>query len=413
MQRYDPGASAVAGDLLAVLGPERVVIDPDVIDAFRRDQALMVPAGHPLAVVRARSVDDVVETLRWASARHAPVVTRGAGTGLAGGANAIDGCVVLSTQNMNEIVGVNPAQRSARVQCGVINGDLAAAAATHGLCYPPDPSSRSTCTIGGNIATNAGGACCLLYGVTGDHVAELTAVLADGTVIHTGALTRNNVAGFDLTRLLIGSEGTLAVIVEAAVRLVPAPAKSATLMAFFTSLDAAARAIAGMQAGVRTSLRASRSYLRGCGDGSRRRRDVHGCSASGITRAGTHWFDRTRRRRSSNHSDPGAGRADRDHRGRSWRGRRNFRPRRRRQSASDRALRSERWLVSSRRDGSVRRGGPRRAPLRWLDNGRARNWRAENGVLMRHDRRRRARPDAPRIKRAFDPDGILNPGRAI
>jgi glycolate oxidase len=196
----------------------------------------------------------VVTTLRVANDRRIPVVTRAAGTGLAGGANAIDGCVLLSVLALDRIIRIDEATRTAVVEPGVLNGTLAKEAAARGLYYAPDPSSRDISTIGGNIATNAGGACCLKYGVTGDHVAALEVVLADGSRIRTGGLARKNVAGFDLTRLLVGSEGTLGVIVQATMRLLRAPDPPGTLLAFFDTLDDAASAIVAMDASTDLSL---------------------------------------------------------------------------------------------------------------------------------------------------------------
>jgi glycolate oxidase len=239
MSAIDP----VVEELVSRLGPTSVVTDPDIMDASRRDDAPVAPAGVPCAVVRARSTTDVVTTLRVATEHRTPVVTRGAGTGLSGGANAIDGSVVLSVAAMNEIVEIDVAGRMATVQPGVINADLSAAVAEHGLWYVPDPASRAISSIGGNIATNAGGGCCAKYGVTGDHVARLSAVLADGSTINTGAITRKNVAGYDLTRLLVGSEGTLAVIVEATVRLRIAPHPPSTLVASFDAVTDAGHAV--------------------------------------------------------------------------------------------------------------------------------------------------------------------------
>ncbi|GGW57230.1 FAD-linked oxidase [Streptomyces lucensis JCM 4490] len=222
----------VAAALAAAL-PGRVVTDRHAMEAYRRDQCLLAPAGRPAAVVRARSTDDVITTLRTAGDHHAPVVTRGAGTGLAGAANAIDDCVVLSLTGMDRILSLDVPGRTAIVEPGVLTGVLDARAREHGLWYPPDPGSKAISTIGGNLATNAGGMCCAKYGVTADHVAALTAVLADGRVIRTGPPTRKNVTGLDLTRLLVGSEGTLAVIVDATVRLRPLPAATATAVAAF------------------------------------------------------------------------------------------------------------------------------------------------------------------------------------
>lgn len=222
---------------------EGVIADPALMGAWSRDQSPIAPDAAPLAVVRARSVDDVVAALRWAQRHGVAVVTRGAGTGLTGGANALAGCLVLSVAGMDRIVAIDAARRLATVQPGVVNADLDRAAAEHGLRYAPDPGSRDTCTIGGNIATNAGGMACCKYGVTADHVAALTVVLADGEVVRLGAATRKNVAGLDLLRLVIGSEGTLGVIVEADVWLLPAATTASTVAASFASLGAAMGAV--------------------------------------------------------------------------------------------------------------------------------------------------------------------------
>ena len=246
--------AAVIDALRNRLAADRLVTDPDVMDQYRHDRALTATAGKPIAVVRAHTVDDVVATLEVAAATSSPVVTRGAGTGLAGGANAIDGCIVLSTEAMNRVLSIDVAQRTATVEPGVLNGDLAAAVAEHNLWYAPDPSSRAICSIGGNVATNAGGACCVKYGVTGDHVLALKAVLADGTIINTGSAVRKNVAGLDLTKILIGSEGTLAVVVEVTVRLRPAPRPPATLVAIFPSCEAAGEAVLAIDSVAEFSL---------------------------------------------------------------------------------------------------------------------------------------------------------------
>lgn len=249
------GRSDWSAALVGALGsPLPVSTDPDVLVAFTRDQAPLAPAGTPLALVRARHADDVVATLRFANEFRIPVVTRAAGTGLAGGANAIDGCIVLSVAGLNSIVRIDEAARLAVVEPGVLNATLGTEAAARGLWYAPDPASREISTIGGNIATNAGGSCCLKYGVTGDHVAALDVVLASGERIHTGALTKKNVAGYDLTRLLVGSEGTLGVIVQATVRLLRAPRPASTLVAFFATLEQAGQAIIDLDRTVELSL---------------------------------------------------------------------------------------------------------------------------------------------------------------
>lgn len=237
----------IAGALAARLPTDEVATDADVLAAYSRDQAGFCDAGRAAVLVMPRSVDSVVATLKLANETGTPVVTRGAGSGLSGGANAIDGCIILSLHRMDRLLELDATGGFARVEPGILNATLDAHAREHGLMYAPDPSSRDISSIGGNVATNAGGACCLKYGVTGDHVMALQAVLADGSVIRTGAATRKNVAGLDLNRLLVGSEGTLAVIVEVTVRLLPAQPQAGTLVAFFPSLVQAGEAIVGLQ----------------------------------------------------------------------------------------------------------------------------------------------------------------------
>jgi glycolate oxidase subunit GlcD len=220
-------------------GAAAVITEPAATQAYRRDQCPFVDAGTPAVVVRPAEVADVIATIKVASRHRLPVVPRGAGSGLAGGANAIDGCILLDLGAMSRILEIDPVARTATVEPGALNGDLDRAARSEGLWYPPDPGSREISSIGGNIATNAGGMCCAKYGVTADHVQQLTVVLATGEVIRTGSLTRKNAAGLDLTRLLVGSEGTLGVIVEATVRLRPWPRGHATVAATFPSVSAA------------------------------------------------------------------------------------------------------------------------------------------------------------------------------
>ena len=230
--------------LLAALPAGQVITDPDIVDAYRRDQTPVVTPGRPLCVVAARGTDDVVATMRWASQYEVPVVPRGGGTGLAGGAAATDGCVMLSLTKMNAILELDPADELAVVEAGVLNADLDRAAAAHDLMYAPDPSSYEISTIGGNLATNAGGLRCVKYGVTRDAVLGLEVVLAGGRVLRTGRRTVKGVAGYDLTSLFVGSEGTLGVITSATLRLRPRPpVPPATLAASFPSFAAAARAV--------------------------------------------------------------------------------------------------------------------------------------------------------------------------
>jgi len=232
----------------------RVVVDPEVLQAYRQDQALVLEAGTPLAVAMPASTAEVAALLRVCNEAGVAVVPRGAGTGLSGGANAIDGCLVLCTNLMNRIVEVDPENLLAVVEPGVINADLRAAAAGFGLAYPPDPASAAFCSIGGNVATNAGGLCCVKYGVTRDSVLGLEVVLADGSALNTGHRTLKGVVGYDLTGLFVGSEGTLGVVTRVTVRLRPPAAAPATLVAFFPSLAAAGEAISATRRALVPSL---------------------------------------------------------------------------------------------------------------------------------------------------------------
>ncbi|UED86731.1 FAD-binding oxidoreductase [Streptomyces profundus] len=237
------------------LPPGAVSTAPDELRRLSRDRSGQRPDAPPLAVVRAASADEVAATLAWASARLIPVVPRGAGTGLAGGATAGAGSVVLDLAGMNRILAIRADDGLAEVEPGVITADLDRAARAVGLRYAPDPASAELSTVGGNIATNAGGLHCVKYGVTGDAVLGLDVVLADGTRLRTGRRTVKGVAGYDLTSLLTGSEGTLAVVVGATLRLLPTPTRTGTAAAYFATPEAAAAACAAvLDAGVRPSV---------------------------------------------------------------------------------------------------------------------------------------------------------------
>ena len=235
--------------LLRALPDEIVLTDPDSTGRFSHDEAEWAPWDKPLAVVRARSTADVVAAVRVCAEHGIPVVPRGAGTGLSGGANAIDGCVLISVEGMDEILEINPREQLAVVQPGVVNDHLRAACREHGAWYPPDPASSPWSTIGGNVATNAGGVCCVKYGVTRDYVLGMEAVVGSGEVVRLGRRTAKGVAGYDLCGLFVGSEGTLGVVTEVTVKLLPGVrAPERTVVGYFDSLVAAGEAVAAVAA---------------------------------------------------------------------------------------------------------------------------------------------------------------------
>ena len=238
-------APAIAAELGRIVGGSNVEIRPAALVPYRTD-ATFGFSGIPWAVVRPGSVEEVSRILAWANQRAVPVVPRGAGTSLAAGAVPIRGGVVLALTRMNRIMSIDPVDLTAVVQPGVTTQDLARAVGEHGLHYPPDPGSQRVCTLGGNVATNAGGLHGLKYGNTGGYVLGVQAVLADGEVIRAGGRLLKDVAGYDLVRLLTGSEGTLAVLTEMTLALRPAPAASATGLAYFADLESASDAVRGV-----------------------------------------------------------------------------------------------------------------------------------------------------------------------
>lgn len=240
-------------DLIATVSDGAILTDPALLEGYRHDWARDPDAGTPLAVVRAAHTADVVATLRWAHARGVPVVPRGAGSGLSGGATAVDGGLVLSTERMREIT-VDPVTRTAVTGPGLLNAEVKKAVAAHGLWYPPDPSSFEMCSIGGNAATNAGGLCCVKYGVTTDYILGLEVVLADGTLVRLGGPRLKDSAGLSLTKLFVGSEGTLGVITELTLRLLPAQPPQSTVVATFGTLPEATDAILAITGRLRPAM---------------------------------------------------------------------------------------------------------------------------------------------------------------
>jgi glycolate oxidase len=229
--------------LRAIVGDGHVHAAPGELAAYARDAT---PLFHALpdVVVHPADTAQVAEILKLATAEKIPVVPRGAGSNLCAGTVAVRGGIVLVLTRLNRILEISGDELLARVEPGVTTAALAAAVDGHGLLYPPDPGSRTVATVGGNVATSAGGLRGLKYGVTRNYVLGLTAVLPTGEVIHTGGRLWKDVAGYDLTRLLTGSEGTLAVITEVTVALLPKPATSSTGVAYFPTLSDAGRAVA-------------------------------------------------------------------------------------------------------------------------------------------------------------------------
>ncbi|MCQ1948688.1 FAD-binding protein [Arthrobacter sp. zg-Y859] len=245
----DPVPANAAGSGSTVLSgfPSVSVLEADR-QRVSTDRSGFVPDSLPDGVVFARTADDVVATLRLATEHRMPVVPRGAGTGLAAAASSRAGELVLDVSGMNRILRIDPQEQLAVVEPGVLNAYLNAAAAEYGLFYAPDPASTAICSIGGNIATNAGGMRCAKYGVTRESVLALRVILADGRELRTGRETIKGVSGYDLNALMIGSEGTLGVVVEATLRLRPLPVHTATVAAFFPDVTAAAQAASAVVA---------------------------------------------------------------------------------------------------------------------------------------------------------------------
>lgn len=246
-------ATPLTERLIAALPEGTVITDTASMDAYRRDRAADPGAGTPLVVVRATSTEDVQTVVRLAAETGTAVIPRGAGSGLSGGSTAVDGAIMLSLDRMRAIR-IDADTRMATVQPGAFNAEVKLAASAQGLWYPPDPSSFEFCSIGGNVATNAGGLCCVKYGVTTDYVLGMTVVLADGRAVRLGGPRVKDVAGLSLTKLFVGSEGTLGVITEVILRLVPAQLPPTTLVASFPTLKGATDAVIEITRTTRPSM---------------------------------------------------------------------------------------------------------------------------------------------------------------
>ncbi|WP_342659788.1 putative FAD-linked oxidoreductase [Rhodococcus ruber] len=241
--------------LVEALPAGTVTSDPDVVAAYAADQSQFTDRALPLAVAMPRTTEEVAACVRAAHAHGVAVVPRGAGSGLSGAVNTPTGALVVSLHRMTAIRELDVDSRVVVVEPGVVTAELRDHVSKAGLYYPPDPGSVEFCTIGGNVATNAGGMCCVKYGVTGDFVLALECVLPDGRIMRTGRRTVKGTAGYDLTSLLVGSEGTLAIITEITLRLLPAPRRPHTLVASFPTLDGAGRAVKALStAGITPSM---------------------------------------------------------------------------------------------------------------------------------------------------------------
>jgi len=230
----------------ATLPNIRLLDDPADRESYRYDETAYLTAGLPLAVALPETTGEVAELVRLAAAQRVPVVPRGAGSGLSGGAAGIEGGLTIALTRMTRILEIDRANLVVVTQPGILNANLKKAVAAEGLFYAPDPASYEICSIGGNLGTNAGGLCCVKYGQTRDSVLGLEVVLADGRVIRTGGKSVKDVAGYALTHLFVGSQGTLGIITEATLRLHVAPPPRSTMLAFFSTVPAAGEAVAAI-----------------------------------------------------------------------------------------------------------------------------------------------------------------------
>ncbi|MGK2850213.1 MAG: FAD-binding oxidoreductase [Candidatus Limnocylindrales bacterium] len=226
----------------------RLLTDEVDRDAYRRDETAYLAAGRPGAVALPTTTAQVAALVRLCGEHDIPIVPRGAGSGLSGGATGLEGALTIAFTAMDRILEIDVENLCVVTQPGIINAALKAAVAEHGLFYAPDPASFETCSIGGNLGTNAGGLCCVKYGQTRDSVLSLEVVMADGSIIRTGGKNIKDVAGYSLTHLLVGSQGTLGIITEATLRLRPTPPPRSTLLAFFPTLESAGDGVAAIAA---------------------------------------------------------------------------------------------------------------------------------------------------------------------
>jgi len=268
--RFHPVTPALVAELSAIVGDAHVITRTEDLERYGRDESEDLFVAAEVAI-RPGSTEEISRVMALASRARVPVTPRAAGTGLSGGAIPVFGGIVLSCDRMDRLLELDEDNMMAVVQPGLITERLQTAVEAKGLYYPPDPASRGSCTIGGNVAENAGGPHCVKYGLTKDYVLALECVMPDGRVMRTGGKLRKDVAGYNLTQLLVGSEGTLAVVTEVTVRLIPLPRFRRLVFAPFGDLDAAARGIgaiyraritpSALELMERSALRAAQDHL--------------------------------------------------------------------------------------------------------------------------------------------------------
>ncbi len=261
--------ASLAEQLISLLGSDRVSVSAPDLAAHSTDK--WFASNPPEVVVHAQSTEDVSKVLRFANENRIPVTPQGARVGYVGGCVPLSGGIALSVAKMNRILEIKPEDGVAVVEPGVITGHLQAEVRKLGWFYPPDPASLKECSLGGNVATNAGGPRCLKYGVTRHYVLGLEAVLADGSIVKAGGRCHKNKTGFDLVGLMVGSEGMLGVVTQATLRIIPHPPMRAMLSAGFGSFTEAANAVqrilgsgflpSALEIADKFTLRAAREYL--------------------------------------------------------------------------------------------------------------------------------------------------------
>ena len=237
-------SKAIAEDFRSIVGQEWFLDTPEDLATYSYDGFL--PEFMPDAVIVPGGAEEISKIMQLANREKINIIPRGAGTNICGSSVAREGGIIIAFHRLNKILEIDPDNMCAVVQPGVVNADLQKEVAVYGLMYPPDPASMFVSTIGGNVALNAGGPRGVKYGVTRDYVLGLEVVLPTGEVIRTGGKTLKNVSGYDLTRLMCGSEGTLGIITEVTLRLVPLPPAKATLQAIFSDLDDAAKTVSAI-----------------------------------------------------------------------------------------------------------------------------------------------------------------------